>query len=85
MRFVIKRTKDGAYLHHDPGGTGSTWTTALEHARIFTSREAAERDLCQENESAVPLDHCFDDRQLLMGKVDELRAYYEAVAARRKK
>ncbi len=46
---------DGRYLHHSPGESGATWTARLEEARVFPTREAADRGRCPENETVVSL------------------------------
>lgn len=53
MLYAVKRVEDGMYLAAP--ATGQSYATALEKARVFTSREAAERfGLCG-NEVIVPL------------------------------
>jgi hypothetical protein len=50
MAYIIKRT-DGAMvadMRRNP--TGSSYTRNPEYARVYATREAAERDLCPENE-----------------------------------
>lgn len=51
--YVIQRF-DGAYVTK-PGSRGS-YTRFLEDARIFTSRESAERELCPRNETIVKIE-----------------------------
>ncbi len=53
MVYVIQRT-DGKYVA--PPGREHSYTSKLQHARKFASREAAERDLCIENERVVSLE-----------------------------
>lgn len=48
--YVLVRT-DGMYVAR--GGTVSSYTARLQEARIFASREAAERERCPENERVV--------------------------------
>lgn len=50
MPFVIRRT-DGAYVS-DPNRnrTGKSYTTRLQDAKVFRTREAAEADRCPGNE-----------------------------------
>ena len=48
--FVIKRN-DGLYVARP--GMRSSYTRFLQYARIFASREAAERDVCPGNERIV--------------------------------
>ena len=50
--YVIVRV-DGQYV--TPPGEEKSYTTRLEDARVFATREAAERERCVENESVVPL------------------------------
>lgn len=49
--FVIKRLPDGAYAA--PPGEQHSYTKQLQRARTFGTREAAERELCPENEVVV--------------------------------
>ena len=50
--YVIKRTdQGGGYLGH--AEDGHTWTKHLQRAIVFSSREAAEKNCCPENEIAV--------------------------------
>ena len=51
--FVIRRN-DGAFVA--PSGSRGSYTLALQHARTFATREAAERELCPDNENIVPVD-----------------------------
>lgn len=44
MAFVIKRNEDGKYVA--PAGRAKSYTARLESARVFATREAAERDKC---------------------------------------
>ncbi len=53
--YVIKRT-DGAYVA--PAGSSSSYTRALDEARIWRTREVAALELCPGNERIVPLDDC---------------------------
>ena len=52
--YVIQRVTDGAYVA--PSGSPSSYVRALQAARVFGSREAAERELCVENERIVTVD-----------------------------
>jgi hypothetical protein len=52
--YVIKRSPDGAYVA--PAGLKSSYTRVLQNARIFHTRESAERDRCPENEYVVPVE-----------------------------
>ena len=52
--FVIKRTdQGGGYVA--PSGSVSSYTGALQNARIFNTAEEAERNRCPQNEIIVPL------------------------------
>jgi len=48
--FVIRRD-DGAYVA--PLGSARSYTKHVEHARVFRTRESAERERCPGNESIV--------------------------------
>lgn len=45
--YVLKR-EDGKYVAKV--GMASSYTTKLQHARVFRSREDADRERCPENE-----------------------------------
>jgi hypothetical protein len=51
--YVLKRDSDGFYVA-TPGSVHS-YTSKLEHARTFTTREEAQQDACG-NEHAVPVE-----------------------------
>lgn len=48
MPYIIQRN-DGAYVARQ--GNPSSYTRRLEDARIYRSKELAERDLCPGNEA----------------------------------
>ena len=52
MKYVIQRS-DGRYVANP--GNRSSYVVVKQFARIYPSLEAANRDLCPENERAVPL------------------------------
>lgn len=52
--FVIIRTADGQYV--TPPGTASSYTNRLQWARIYRTREDAERERCPRNETIVSLE-----------------------------
>lgn len=54
-RFVIRRD-DGKYVARP--GSAHSYTSKLEEARLFATREAAERDCCG-NERIIPLAEVF--------------------------
>lgn len=54
--YVLRRT-DGAYVADmSKNPTGSSYTNKLQHAQVFHTREAAERNRCIENETVVALE-----------------------------
>jgi len=55
MPYVIVRN-DGAFVA--PAGSRSSYAWALQRARIFSTQEAAERELCPENETVQSVDEC---------------------------
>lgn len=58
--YVIKRVPDGAYVAL-PGSRGS-YTSYLQRAQTFHSREEAERHRCPGNEVVVPVEGWFNKR-----------------------
>lgn len=52
--FVIKRTDQGGGYVAAPGSRGS-YTSKLQNARTFSTREAADRERCPGNEIIVPV------------------------------
>lgn len=52
--YVLVRSGDGAYVA--PPGRAASYTKSLQHARIFDTKEQAERERCPENESIVPVE-----------------------------
>ena len=61
MEHVIRKgAMYVAYIH--PNATsGGSYTSKINRARVYPSREAAELDLCPENECAVPLHQLMQD------------------------
>lgn len=55
--YVIKRTDQGGGYLAAPGSAHS-YTKNLERARIFATRDAAERERCPENEVVKALESC---------------------------
>ena len=49
--FALKRTTDGKYVAKP--GSKDSYTKYLQHARIFRTKEEAERDRCPGNERIV--------------------------------
>ena len=49
--FALKRTTDGKYVAKP--GSKNSYTKFLQHARVFRTREEAERDRCPGNERIV--------------------------------
>lgn len=52
-RYVLIRT-DGAYVARP--GSPASYTTRLQDAQTFATREAAERARCQENERVASVE-----------------------------
>lgn len=50
MAYVLRRT-DGAYVA--PHGSPSSYVKAIQHARVFKTKEHAEQERCHENETVV--------------------------------
>jgi hypothetical protein len=59
MSYLLQRA-DGAYVS-DPhrNGTGRSYTRDLMRAKVYPTREAAERDRCPGNETLVSTDDVF--------------------------
>lgn len=55
--FVIQDTKSGKYVAYP--GSNSSFTPRLENARVFPTREIAERERCPQSERIVNLDGIF--------------------------
>ena len=53
MTYVIQR-QDGAYA--TPSGSAKSYTGKLQFARMFGSKESADRELCPENECVISLE-----------------------------
>jgi hypothetical protein len=54
--YVIIRD-DGQYVR--PSGSPMMYSKLLQEAKVYKSRDEAERDRCVENERVVPLAECF--------------------------
>lgn len=54
--YVLVR-EDGKFV--TPPGSHRSYTGKLQEARVFATREAAERERCVGNETCVPLNACF--------------------------
>ena len=53
MTYVIQRS-DGKFVSRS--GSAHSYTGLLQYARSYPTRQAAERDLCPENERVVPVE-----------------------------
>jgi len=60
MSYVLQRTTDRRFVA--PPGREPSYVRMLQHARIFSTRAAAERERCPENERALSLDEACDER-----------------------
>lgn len=56
--YVIVRTADGAFVSKP--GSARSYTSKLQHARTWASRDAAEAERCPGNEHVVPLESCLN-------------------------
>ena len=54
MTFVLVRTKDRKYVAR--WGSASSYTSRLEDAQVFKTKEDAETNRCPENERVVDVD-----------------------------
>ena len=60
-KWILQRNEDGAFVADTQRSTnGGSYTRNVLAAKLFTSREAAERDACG-NETARRLDSFFGD------------------------
>lgn len=55
MNWVLRRNEDGAFVARSGNARGASYSHDVLDARLFVSREAAERDACG-NERAVTLE-----------------------------
>jgi hypothetical protein len=55
MSYVIQRT-DGKVAYVTRSGSLHAYTTRLQDARVFPTREEAERELCWGNERVLSLE-----------------------------
>ena len=55
MAYVLKDTRHGNYVARP--GSRSSFTPKLQDARVYPTKESAERDRCPESEVAV----CVED------------------------
>jgi hypothetical protein len=51
MGYVIIRRSDGKYVSKP--GSAKSYTQYLQNARVFPTKEAAERERCPENETII--------------------------------
>lgn len=58
MGYIIERTDQGGGYVAKPG-SNSSYTHRLEDARVYPTREAAERDRCPGNEAIRELREVF--------------------------
>lgn len=58
--YVLQRTSDGAYVA--PPGSAASYTRSLQYARVFYTREQAQRDACG-NERVLSIDEAMTDRR----------------------
>ena len=59
--FVLVRTSDGKYVA--PPGQERSYTERLEDARVFASREMAERERCVDSEYVRSLESLLEGRE----------------------
>jgi hypothetical protein len=52
--YVLQRRPDGAFVA--PPGAPSSYTRALQDARVFSTRADAERERCPGNEIVIAVD-----------------------------
>jgi hypothetical protein len=58
--YVIQQTKDGAYVA--PQGSRTSYVKALQHARVYSTRDEAARDLCTGNERILSVEQAISDK-----------------------
>ena len=59
--FVLVRASDGKYVA--PPGRQRSYTGRLEEARVFASREAAERERCADSEHVRSVESLLGGRE----------------------
>lgn len=55
--FVLQHNKTGKYVARP--GSERSYTNRLEEARVFRTREKAEKERCVENETVVDVNRLF--------------------------
>lgn len=61
MPYVLKRTDQGGGYVADPRRNHGSYTKALQHAKTFSTREAAEQDRCPGNEIILSVEDAMGD------------------------
>jgi hypothetical protein len=54
--YLIRRVTDGALVADQHKRAGASYTRDVRIARVFRTRDAAERERCPENESVIALE-----------------------------
>jgi hypothetical protein len=52
--YVIQNTETGRYV--TPSGSAASYTSKLQCARTFATKEQADRERCPGNETVLPLE-----------------------------
>lgn len=63
MSGYVIRNEHGEFLGPPMPPKGSCWTRDLRKARRFPRREIAERELCPENETIVPVEMLLSSKE----------------------
>ena len=58
--YVIQRQEDGLYVAAYAGHTGQSYTNHLQKAKVYATRDEANRDKCG-NETIIPLREAFNN------------------------
>lgn len=51
--YVIRNNDTGKFVARS--GSESSYTNAIQNARVFSTKESAQRHLCVDNETVVPV------------------------------
>ena len=56
MSYVLQDTRTGKYVAYPHSNGGASFTNKLQNARVYPTKEVAERDRCPQSERVVRLE-----------------------------